>query len=326
MRLTKAGLTVAVVVISIATLVLYRQYQSSPVDSSPSASAKLAPQQATKPSRTSQEPAPTVGGSSRKEHAPAATSATATTSSARLLGYRYGTGYASRDPYPEFVALREARARGTFAASFELQRDCLRAMTIVSQPLRHDAQQIATQSANLQMRLQAKQEIEVRCGRFISQDLIQAAVPIAGDSYGDRYRRAIDFFRDHSPESDPAKAAEAMAEIAAQGMWAADNFLRRSLIESLTWRGRSWKENSAEFEVAVRIASRSASPAMQSGSSVADLRDLMDCYRDANACGDYVVRQLTNVAPDRRETVVALARDMAAAFSAGDLRAWRVVQ
>lgn len=224
--------------------------------------------------------------------------------------------YASRDPYPTVVALWEARRKGTFAASWEIQRTCLDALIAISRQPNHRAPDAAAPDEHLGARLRAKQEIEVRCSRFSGQDTLALSQPAAGDAFGDRIRHAL------STLSEPADAkseAEALAELFDQGLAATQTSLRL-ITKSRTWRGESWQDRATEFDTAAFVAVRLATSTAAAG--VADLRDLVACYR-GGACAEFFADQLRHVAPGRRQAVESLARDMATSLKAGDLAPWR---
>ena len=216
--------------------------------------------------------------------------------------------YTSRDPYPTFIALREARQKGTFGAAYELHNACLQGLAAISKPpnafggFAVDGQHAA--------RLQAGQEIQVRCGRFNDDALIYAEA-LPGDEYGQRYRKALDAL------SEGVGGPDALAEIAAQGMAATAT---ARLQTPRHWRGESWLGREQEFITAVSIAARTVTGAPDGG---VDLRDLTSCYRGSKCGVDYVQDRLRFHPADRHAAIRALAQDMAAALRAGDLKPWK---
>lgn len=225
------------------------------------------------------------------------------------------SAYHSRDMYPAVVALWGAREKGTFAASFELRLACIDASMAISRPPNHWGSNPAGPDDHLQARLQAKQEIEVRCIRLWGQDMHTLAQPVAGDAFGDRYRQALNVL---SRGTDSKGELEVLSEMMAQGMGPTTTALR-ILRKSNSWRGESWHDRKGEFSAATHLARRLAT---SSPSPVtADLRDLVFCYR-AGSCKDFVSEELAGVPENRRASVETLARDMATALKAGDLKPW----
>ena len=226
------------------------------------------------------------------------------------------SGYTSRDPYPMLVAFRESRQKGTFAASLEIRLACFDALLAISRAPNHFAQSAQETDVHLQARLNAKQEIEVRCSRFAGQDALDLGQPLPGDLYGDRYRQALlDLHRGTDREGELA----AISEIFSQGM-AATRTAVQTLGQSQTWRGESWRDRKDEFGTATSLAIRLATSAPSAGS--ADLRDLRGCYM-VGPCTDFLSRSLSYFPSERRPIVEALARDMAASLRAGDVRPWQ---
>ena len=226
------------------------------------------------------------------------------------------SGYQSRDPYPVVVALREARQKGTFAASFQLQLACIDALIAISSPPNYRAEDIAGVDEFLQARLQAKQEIEVRCSRFSGQDSLALAEPVPGDIFGERYRKALDVIFN---VSDTEREMEALSESIDQGMGPTETVLQ-ILSSSRTWKGESWQDRPEEFDTAALIALRLASSGPSA--SAADLRDLTSCYR-AGSCKDFVSDALAYVPANRRQSVESLSQEMATALRAGDVSLWQ---
>jgi len=225
------------------------------------------------------------------------------------------SAYRSRDPYPLVVALREARQKGTFAASFELAMGCLRGLLAISQPPDFLSGGRAQVDEYLDARLQAKSEIELRCTRFAGQDFHALTQPLAGDVYGVRYRQALDVLANGAASR---RERDAVTEMVAQGMGAAHG-AAGWLSEARIWKGESWQDRENEFDSAAFIARHVATagpPAL-----AADLRDLVGCYR-GGPCKAMSSLALSSIPEDRRPVVESLARDMAASFRANDMTPW----
>lgn len=242
---------------------------------------------------------------------------TTTETSANLSpGLDLTSAYVSRDPYPIVVALRDARQKGTFAASSQLLFACFDALLAISRAPNHFATSGSATDEHLQARLGAKQEIEVRCSRFAGSDALDLRLPLTDDSYADRYQRALGALQGGANKQSELAA---LSEIFAQGMGATRTAVR-TLAASQTWRGESWRDRKEEFDTATALAMRLATPAPTGG--LADLRDLRGCYM-AGRCTDFLSETLSYFPSDRRPIVESLARDMAAALRAGDVRPWQ---
>jgi hypothetical protein len=229
------------------------------------------------------------------------------------------SGYYSRDPFPVVLALLESRKIGTFGAAHEIVLACLDALIAVSRPPNAFAGDSAVADRHLRLRLEAKQEIEVRCSRFNGQDSLAYSQPLAGDSYGERYREALNVM---GISADPERRASAMAELVSQGM-SATKAVTSVLKESKQWKGESWQAHESDFHAAVFLAQRLASSIGSAGT--ADLRDLTACYR-GGPCGDFISNSLGDLPESRRERVEALARDMAQALRVNDIEPWGVIK
>jgi hypothetical protein len=222
-------------------------------------------------------------------------------------------GYTTRDPYPLAIALREAKEKGSFAASKEIVGACIQALIAIGgPPNRHSSTQDA-QDPQLQARLQAKQEIEVRCSRFSGQDVHSLNFPLPGDHYGERFQQALAALNDGAGMK---REIEALMEVVGQGVVPSRAMLS-TVIEARTWRGESWRDRREDFDTALNLAIRLATTSPTEGGS--DIRDLTSCYFGAR-CGSGGLRTGLQYFPaDRRVAVEALVVDMQKALQSGDL-------
>lgn len=225
----------------------------------------------------------------------------------------YG-GFAARDLYAEVLPLRDAKAPGSYAAAVELRSVCIDASLALLRAPPLDANE-----ATLSARVSAKQELEVRCSRLLSEGLIQLE-DVAGDPWASRYREALRRTGSYPYPASAETFMQDIRELASQGQFArADAWI----IASATWRGQSWADRRDDFSAAVRLAQwlSTASPDMGQH----DIRLLVRCYRTQHCSASYE-RFNPEVPEDRRIAIRALAEDMAEAFRTGNVEAWGVTR
>jgi hypothetical protein len=225
------------------------------------------------------------------------------------------SAYTTRDPYPEAVALWQARRKGTFGAAQQLVLHCMEANLHIGKDFNHwfSALPGATQAA----RATARQEIENRCVRFSGQDVNQFHKPVVGDSFGERYRSAAAAFTEASIKE---RLAEAVTEILSQGQIPSQRQLE-AFTNPRTWRGVSWEDRADEFDFAlshaVVLASADSAPAGT------DLRALTICYRFGLCSGNLIAdsaARINRASPSRQAEVMALSKELAEALRSANLR------
>jgi hypothetical protein len=254
------------------------------------------------------------------ERTPAADMSMSNTPSAALAqpvdeARSWTTGLVARDVYPAAIRLREARVKGSFAASRRLQMACLDALHAAGQPVGHYWLSAEPDPA-FDLRLLAKQEVESRCGRLNSPEFNDLAKPLPGDAYGEKFMNAAltitDAVRDRKLMSD------AMHEYIAQGQ--ITDLVDRFAGRLSSWKGDSWADRKPDFRAAVRVAlHRATSP--PPGSGQRDLRDLTYCIRGGDCKGSRVELGAT-LTGDRSAAVEALAREMEQSLRANDITPW----
>ncbi len=230
--------------------------------------------------------------------------------------------YTSRDPYPAVIALREAKQKGTFGASLQFHMACMEATLVISRPTTAYSLDPTVPDVQVQARLQAKQEIEVRCSRWTGVDILALSQPLPGDAAGERYGRALNTIRGASAFDDSKRFRDALKEAADQGHLAEATSSVLSNVK--TWRGESWKGRAREFDAARSIAEFLATS--NSAAAGTDLRMLTACYRESSCQADKVSNSLSHFPAEQRPVIEALARDMAQTMRAGDVGPWLPVK
>lgn len=216
----------------------------------------------------------------------------------------------SAHPYADAKQLRNARQPGSFLASVAIMHACRTAwaqanLGLILGPAR-DPLANAANDPNLAQRQQAKALISARCEPFTQDRSME--VPLADDAYGQAAYKAIKW----RPSDGAAALVEAARVLAEQGQL---HQLRSPLYR---WNGQSMREESALYGSALGLARQLATAPADNVAE--DVRLLELCVR-LGRCGrdtSEVWFQGSDISPERRRQIEALAQEMAQALREGD--------
>lgn len=170
--------------------------------------------------------------------------------------------------------------------------------------------------ANTAARLEARAEIERRCGgqtNGLSSYVLQFSAP-ADDPWAQRYTEATAALRDLYSHRNTAKIIGALEEMAQQGrLDEAENFLH----QIRSWNGESWRQDIDNFSIVVSAAVELAGAVP--GGEKDDIRLITRCLRDGRC--DYQYGAIPDTVPSAaRAKIEKTITEMAAAIRAGDVK------
>jgi len=222
------------------------------------------------------------------------------------------SGYASTDPYPLVMALRQSRQSGSFASYSNLIFPCLEFDTLLL--LKTEPLLGLEKNERYATRAQAKESIRMYCSQFPGAVLTDLLDTLADDEPAQKLTAAFEVLGAPMIRTGGQLRA-AIEELAAQGQ-----LYRASLLkESSAWQGKRWKGNEEVFVQAFDIARLRATS--EPGMAGMDVRLKMACWKYGRCDNDYSAVPSRFTEDMKRETL-ALAAEMEQAFRKGDVSAF----
>lgn len=227
------------------------------------------------------------------------------------LESNWHSGFAKSEPYPLIVSLRDARVKGSYAASRLLAKPCTALNFMVRDPIGE-----GRQVPNNQERLQAKSRLSSYCSQIPATIQMSLDAPLADDLEGIKYRAAqkiLDAFM-VKPKDEVRTALE---ELARQGGLAD---ARDILQLNAKFQGRSWRGSREVFSAAFEIAELRAS---SSGPEMvgSDIRLQLRCWKTGRCVNAYEAFP-DDFSDEMKQETLSLAAAMENALRNGDVSAF----
>ena len=227
------------------------------------------------------------------------------------LASNWHSGFAKSEPYPLIVSLRDARVKGSYAASRLLAKPCTALNFMVRDPIGE-----GRQVPNNQERLQAKSRLSSYCSQIPATIQMSLDAPLADDLEGFKYRAAqkiLDAFM-VKPKDEVRTALE---ELARQGGLAD---ARDILQLNAKFQGRSWRGSREVFSAAFEIAELRAS---SSGPEMvgSDIRLQLRCWKTGRCVNAYEAFP-DDFSDEMKQETLSLAAAMENALRNGDVSAF----